>query len=154
MLAQVLIADGGWRHSAAATAGALYVWGWNKFGQLGVGKTDDVCAPMKVEALSGPGTQIKHLACGWKHTLAVTTKGDFYAMGRGANGQLGVAVSSDVYAPPPSSLSLPVFSHRGSLYCWQLPVLFSAPPSFLPRTAVTPPLSLLCIVVPMPALLL
>jgi hypothetical protein len=158
LLVQVLIADGGWRHSVAATAGALYVWGWNKFGQLGIGETDDVCVPMKLAALSGPGTQIKHLACGWKHTLAVTTKGDFYAMGRGTNGQLGVDVSSDVYAPAPSTLSRPVYYMRVDylqplmLDTHSLSHLRNAPP-FLPYIAAVPPVSLLCYVDPMPALL-
>ena len=43
---------GGWRHTVACDAeGQLWAWGWNKFGQLGVGSVDDVALPVLVEAL-------------------------------------------------------------------------------------------------------
>jgi alpha-tubulin suppressor-like RCC1 family protein len=92
---QVTLVDGGWRHSMAATAASLYAWGWNKFGQLGICHSQDKCSPTSVPLPSGPDTRVVRLSCGWKHTLLVTDKGDFYAMGRGTNGQLGAAVQSD-----------------------------------------------------------
>ena len=95
---QIVMVDGGWRHSVAATATALFAWGWNKFGQLGLGRSEDPCVPVKVDALSDSGASLDRVSCGWKHTIAVTTDGCFYATGRGTNGQLGMPVSSDVYA--------------------------------------------------------
>lgn len=97
--AQVMLVDGGWRHTIAATASGLWAWGWNKFGQLGLGRTADVCTPTAVEALSQEDTRMALVSCGWKHTLLVTEGGDFYAMGRGTNGQLGMPVASDQCAP-------------------------------------------------------
>eukprot|EP00898_Chlorokybus_atmophyticus_P004696 jgi/Chlat1/5227/Chrsp33S05078 len=44
---------GGWRHTVALTdEGKLYSWGWNKFGQLGVGNNDDQCSPQLVSTLA------------------------------------------------------------------------------------------------------
>jgi alpha-tubulin suppressor-like RCC1 family protein len=108
---QVKLIDGGWRHSMAATATAVYAWGWNKFGQLGIGQSKDICTPTRVTLPSGEGTSVVHLSCGWKHTLLVTGKGDFYTMGRGTNGQLGLAVHSDMCALRPMRLLSSLFAY-------------------------------------------
>lgn len=43
---------GGWRHTMAVTReGKLYAWGWNRFGQLGLGHTHDVKTPTPVLGL-------------------------------------------------------------------------------------------------------
>jgi alpha-tubulin suppressor-like RCC1 family protein len=41
-----------------------------------------------VEALAG--ARVVALACGWRHTLAVTARGEVYAWGRGVNGARAV----------------------------------------------------------------
>ena len=44
----------GWRHTISVSfAGALYTYGWSKYGQLGHGDFEDHLAPHKLEALSG-----------------------------------------------------------------------------------------------------
>ena len=111
--AQVTRVDGGWRHTVAATASGVWAWGWNKFGQLGLGRTADVCTPTAVEALSGEGARMELVSCGWKHTLLVTEAGEFYAMGRGTNGQLGVPVPSDQCAPTASHSSTTLQTRGG-----------------------------------------
>lgn len=58
----------------------------NKFGQLGLGHTNDEVTPRVVEALAGQPVSL--LSCGWRHTLAVTAAGEVYAWGRGVNGEL------------------------------------------------------------------
>lgn len=63
----------------------LYAWGWNRFGQLGLGSMDDANMPCKVD-LPGPVAQV---ACGWRHTLAVLKDDSAWSWGRGTNGQLG-----------------------------------------------------------------
>lgn len=93
---QVLRIDGGWRHTAATTEKNFYAWGWNKWGQLGIGKQGDVCVPEEVEGLQEP---ISLVACGWRHTLAVTAAGEVYSWGRNCSGQLGVGTMEDKYAP-------------------------------------------------------
>ncbi|CAL9191540.1 unnamed protein product [Musa hybrid cultivar] len=80
--------SGGWRHTMALTSdGRLYGWGWNKFGQLGVGDNDDHCSPVQVKL---PEEQkVKQISCGWRHTLALTERGNVFSWGRGTSGQLG-----------------------------------------------------------------
>lgn len=44
----------GWRHSISVSAsGALYTFGWSKYGQLGHGNFEDHLVPHKLEALHG-----------------------------------------------------------------------------------------------------
>ena len=93
---QVLLVDGGWRHTAAATQDNFYAWGWNKWGQLGIGRQGDVCVPVEVEGLQQP---ISLLACGWRHTLALTASGELYSWGRNCSGQLGIGSLEDKCAP-------------------------------------------------------
>ncbi|KAG2425442.1 hypothetical protein HXX76_013652 [Chlamydomonas incerta] len=104
---------GGWRHTMAADAeGNLYAWGWNKFGQLGLGDSEDRASPTPVtgfglaggaEAAAGAAAaaprRVALLACGWRHTVAVTEAGEVYSWGRGVNGQLGHGAEQDLYVP-------------------------------------------------------
>lgn len=97
--------NGGWRHTAAVTSeGHLYTWGWNRFGQLGLGHLDDVCEPSEVTSFSRADAAIALVTCGWRHTIAVTADGAVYSWGRGVNGQLGHGANLDVYAPPLAAL--------------------------------------------------
>lgn len=90
--------SGGWRHTMALTHdGKLYAWGWNKFGQVGVGNNVDHCAPVQVKI---PNEQkVVQVSCGWRHTLAVTEQGNVFSWGRGTNGQLGHGESVDRNMP-------------------------------------------------------
>ncbi|XP_022841811.1 ultraviolet-B receptor UVR8-like [Olea europaea var. sylvestris] len=90
--------SGGWRHTMALTTdGELYGWGWNKFGQLGVGDNSDHCSPIPVKF---PDDQkVVHVSCGWRHTLAVTDRHNVFSWGRGTNGQLGHGDSLDRNVP-------------------------------------------------------
>ncbi|CAN1787591.1 Ultraviolet-B receptor UVR8 [Linum perenne] len=90
--------SGGWRHSmAVASDGKLYGWGWNKFGQVGVGDNVDHCSPVQ---LKFPHDQkVVQISCGWRHTLAVTDRQNVFSWGRGTNGQLGHGESIDRNLP-------------------------------------------------------
>lgn len=90
--------SGGWRHTMALTSdGKLYGWGWNKFGQVGVGDNVDHCSPVQVKF---PHEQkVVHISCGWRHTLAVTERQNVFSWGRGTNGQLGHGESIDRNIP-------------------------------------------------------
>lgn len=96
---RVTLAAGGWRHTVAVDEGGrLFSWGWNKFGQLGLGNNKDCNSPHPV-AGALDGQQVSLLACGWRHTMAVSTSGQVYAWGRGVNGQLGVGEAVDRWTP-------------------------------------------------------
>ncbi|XP_007026937.2 PREDICTED: ultraviolet-B receptor UVR8 isoform X2 [Theobroma cacao] len=57
----------GARHSAILTDdGRVLSWGWNKYGQLGLGDTIDRNTPAPVPI---DGCLPKNVACGWWHTL-------------------------------------------------------------------------------------
>ncbi|KAK7247605.1 hypothetical protein RIF29_42491 [Crotalaria pallida] len=90
--------SGGWRHSMALTSnGLLFGWGWNKFGQIGVGDNFDRSSPVQVNF---PHDQkIVQISCGWRHNIAVTDRENVYSWGRGANGQLGHGETIDRNVP-------------------------------------------------------
>ena len=84
---------GGWRHSIAVTeADKIYTWGWNKFGQLGIRSNEDKYTPQAVEiGVKDQPLSVRHIACGWRHTLAITCQNgqsELWAWGRGVNGQV------------------------------------------------------------------
>ncbi|KAL5647446.1 hypothetical protein ACJX0J_041801, partial [Zea mays] len=59
----------------------------HQFGQVGVGNNDDHSSPGQV---SFPEDQkISQVACGWRHTLALSEKKNVFSGGRGTSGQLG-----------------------------------------------------------------
>ncbi|KAI5325691.1 hypothetical protein L3X38_034765 [Prunus dulcis] len=62
----------GARHSVILTEdGQLYSWGWNKYGQLGLGDSVDRNLPSQV---STDGCLPKNIACGWWHTLLLAER--------------------------------------------------------------------------------
>ncbi|XWS56618.1 hypothetical protein CRYUN_Cryun09bG0101800 [Craigia yunnanensis] len=63
----VKVVSCGARHSAVITEdGKVFCWGWNKYGQLGLGDVIDRNIPSEV-IIEGCGP--KNIACGWWHTL-------------------------------------------------------------------------------------
>lgn len=97
---QVKLVDGGWRHTVAVTEHGVFAWGWNKFGQLGLGTVDEnPSTPHKLAPFAGAGDPIEHITAGWKHTMFVTATGAVFATGRGNNGQLCMPVKADLCAP-------------------------------------------------------
>lgn len=72
----------GGRHSGICVRGKLYLWGWNKYGQIGNGNTKDVVTPVlvscpndKVSSLKNkksPNHHIKCVSLGWRYSAAVT----------------------------------------------------------------------------------
>lgn len=57
----------GARHSAIVSEdGKVFCWGWNKYGQLGLGDVIDRNIPVEVPM---ENCTPKNVACGWWHTL-------------------------------------------------------------------------------------
>ncbi|TQE08237.1 hypothetical protein C1H46_006204 [Malus baccata] len=66
------VASCGARHSVILTEdGQLFSWGWNKYGQLGLGDSVDRNIPSQV---SIEGCLLKNIACGWWHTLLLAER--------------------------------------------------------------------------------
>ncbi len=78
----------GSRHACALTsAGAVYCWGDNALGQLGLGDKDARNVPTEVTALTG--TTVTQITAGGNHTCALLESGAMKCWGAHDEGQLG-----------------------------------------------------------------
>ncbi|KAH0908901.1 hypothetical protein HID58_032222 [Brassica napus] len=88
----------GWRHTISVSySGALYTYGWSKYGQLGHGDLEDHLIPHKLEALGS--SVISQISGGWRHTMALTSDGKLYGWGWNKFGQVGVGDNIDQCSP-------------------------------------------------------
>jgi alpha-tubulin suppressor-like RCC1 family protein len=93
-----LIAGGS--HTCGLTvSGSVYCWGYNAYGQLGIGSADATPhgSPLRVAA---PTTPFLVLAAGESHTCGVTTEHTIYCWGLNSHGQLGNGSGSGFQAVP------------------------------------------------------
>uniref|UniRef100_H3D6D9 HECT and RLD domain containing E3 ubiquitin protein ligase 4 n=1 Tax=Tetraodon nigroviridis TaxID=99883 RepID=H3D6D9_TETNG len=78
----------GGAHSFAITlSGAVFGWGKNKFGQLGLNDTKDRWFPALLKSLRSQ--RVIFVSCGEDHTAALTKEGGVFTFGAGGYGQLG-----------------------------------------------------------------
>jgi uncharacterized repeat protein (TIGR02543 family) len=90
-------------HSVAVTtAGRVYAWGWNLFGQLGDDTTTDKSSPTLI-SFTGleDGETISDAFAGSAHSLAVTTSNRLYAWGYNPFGQHGDKTTISKIIPTP-----------------------------------------------------
>ena len=81
------------------SAGAVYTWGPNSFGELGFGDSGGpVAVPRRCLALEQH--RVTHVACGGHHTLALTSTHAVYAWGQNNCGQVGCGSTSKEEAEP------------------------------------------------------
>lgn len=98
----VQIAAGSFHMAALDSEGELYCWGLGKDGQVGQGTTLlHNTIPNVVPALKGQ--KVVQVACGGHHTAAITSDGNLWIWGRGADGQLGRADHLESVRAPRSS---------------------------------------------------
>ncbi|NXH30386.1 HERC5 ligase, partial [Myiagra hebetior] len=81
------IAAGGAHSITVSLSGAVYSWGKNSFGQLGLGDTKDRDCPSYVGALEHWKTVF--ISCGADHTAVLSKEGLVCTFGAGGSGQLG-----------------------------------------------------------------
>ena len=85
-------------HSAAISEGGeVLTWGAGSYGNLGHGDNTDVYSPKLVEALLGKSCI--SVACGSKHTLALTAAGGVFSWGYGGGGRLGCGDTRGFFRP-------------------------------------------------------
>jgi alpha-tubulin suppressor-like RCC1 family protein len=90
--------NGGYDHTCAlSTAGDVWCWGRNHYGQIGSGNIDNSALPSLVQGLP-PITRIT--AGGW-HTCALDAVGAAFCWGRGAYGRLGSGGEELELSPQP-----------------------------------------------------
>lgn len=91
------VAAGQYFSLAATSTGDLYAWGFNGFGQLGIGTTVNSDVPVKVTMPAG--VTVKAVGAGDNHSLAVTSTGAVYASGKNTFGQLGNGTTTQTTVP-------------------------------------------------------
>jgi alpha-tubulin suppressor-like RCC1 family protein len=92
-------------HTAAIkTAGTLWTWGYNFYGELGDGTLVDKSSPVQVGLL----TNWKQVACGYFYTAAIKTDGTLWTFGLNNHGQIGdgTSISTAVFKSTPVQVGL------------------------------------------------
>ncbi len=85
------IASGFYHSCALVRGGTVWCWGWNPFGQVGNGTTNNAQYAVAVSGLSG----VLAISAGDFHNCAVLTVGTVKCWGANFNGQLGSVTSPD-----------------------------------------------------------
>ncbi|EDO34592.1 predicted protein [Nematostella vectensis] len=93
----MLISAGGAHSFALSSSGALFGWGKNEYGQLGVHDTTDRPLPTLLKSLRSQG--VCYVSCGEKHTAVLTSDGGVFTFGCGTSGQLGHNSNHHEYTP-------------------------------------------------------
>eukprot|EP01130_Rhizamoeba_saxonica_P005107 TRINITY_DN204_c0_g1_i3.p1 TRINITY_DN204_c0_g1~~TRINITY_DN204_c0_g1_i3.p1 ORF type:complete len:294 (-),score=48.71 TRINITY_DN204_c0_g1_i3:374-1255(-) len=89
--------DCGWGHSIAlADTGELYVWGWGKDGQLGLGNDDTVTVPTVLDNIE---CKVKGAVAGNDTTFIIDENDNAYSFGDGSQGVLGLRANESSYRP-------------------------------------------------------
>jgi alpha-tubulin suppressor-like RCC1 family protein len=81
--------------TAITTSGALFAWGFNGNGNLGLGNTVSRSSPVQV----GTNTNWASTSGSANHTLAVTTTGQLWSWGQNNNGGLGLNNRTNYSSP-------------------------------------------------------
>ncbi|XP_070697614.1 probable E3 ubiquitin-protein ligase HERC4 isoform X1 [Pempheris klunzingeri] len=81
------ISAGGAHSFALTLSGAVFGWGRNKFGQLGLNDSNDRCFPALLKSLRSQ--RVIYVSCGEDHTAALTKLRGVFTFGAGGYGQLG-----------------------------------------------------------------
>ena len=92
--------------AAIKTDGTLWTWGYNTYGQLGLGDVIHRSSPTQVGSLMN----WKTVSCGFNYTVAIQTDGTLWSWGWNNSGQLGLGGDT-------ANKSSPV--QIGSLSTWQ-----------------------------------
>ncbi|MBI5016473.1 MAG: PKD domain-containing protein [Deltaproteobacteria bacterium] len=95
----VAVGAGAWNSFAITRKGALWAWGDDEFGKLGIGGSGEsgTCSPVpvKVEGLEG----VVAASGSRQHTLALTAEGLVWAWGGNAAGELGDGTTTPANRP-------------------------------------------------------
>uniref|UniRef100_A0A8B9L2S3 HECT and RLD domain containing E3 ubiquitin protein ligase 3 n=1 Tax=Astyanax mexicanus TaxID=7994 RepID=A0A8B9L2S3_ASTMX len=81
------ISAGGDHSFALSLSGAVFGWGRNSAGQLGLNDEQDRAVPCHIKFLRSQ--KVVYISCGDEHTAALTKDGGLFTFGNGSRGQLG-----------------------------------------------------------------
>ena len=120
------ISAGEYHNLALTTNRKLYVWGYNVYGQLGLGNTDTIDTPTQITGISG----IMEISAGRSKSNIVTREGDIYITGLNNLGQFGngtrenkteftlINTISDVYSAVSGNTYTMAISKEGTVWAW------------------------------------
>ncbi|XP_008552683.1 probable E3 ubiquitin-protein ligase HERC4 isoform X2 [Microplitis demolitor] len=91
------IACGGYHTIVVSKSGAIYAWGRNTFGQLGVNGIQSVYLPCQLRTLRN--SKVRHVSCGEDFSAFLTMDGGVFTCGAGMYGQLGHGSVSNEILP-------------------------------------------------------
>ncbi|XP_024115134.1 probable E3 ubiquitin-protein ligase HERC3 [Oryzias melastigma] len=91
------ITAGGDHCFAVSMSGAVFGWGKNKAGQLGLNDKQDRAVPCHIKFLRSQ--KVVYISCGDEHTAALTKNGGLFTFGDGSRGQLGHGSSNNELLP-------------------------------------------------------
>ena len=99
-LADVVDVSAGETHAMALdTAGALYVWGSNQHGRLGLGAIEEWGAERTTPTVVSSLPACARISAGNRHSACVSRNGGLYTWGCNADGRLGVGTTLDACTP-------------------------------------------------------
>jgi alpha-tubulin suppressor-like RCC1 family protein len=94
----VSLACGAFHSVVVAVDRTVWTWGNGSVGSLGMGSSrSNTAVPVQVKSLDG--ASVVQVACGARHTLALTQDGILYSWGYGKFGQLGLGHKRDMDTP-------------------------------------------------------
>ncbi len=127
----------GVRHTCALTSvGVAHCWGWNGYGELGIGYRAHQDRPQRVDgdigfdSITASSARRQYLYLSAPHTCALTGAGEVYCWGWNGYGQLGTGTGADHATPTPVAGDLRFVQVRaggthtcartaeGETYCW------------------------------------
>ncbi|XP_054634415.1 probable E3 ubiquitin-protein ligase HERC3 isoform X2 [Dunckerocampus dactyliophorus] len=91
------ITAGGDHSFALSLSGAVFGWGKNRAGQLGLNDKQDRAVPCHIKFLRSQ--KVVYISCGDEHTAALTKEGGLFTFGNGSSGQLGHGSTSNESLP-------------------------------------------------------
>ncbi|CAB3239386.1 unnamed protein product [Arctia plantaginis] len=92
-----LIACGSNHTFALSKSGAVFAWGKNSRGQLGLPERDNKCYPSHLKTLRN--VKVCHISCGEDFTVFLTLDGGVFTCGTGEYGQTGHGTTKDELVP-------------------------------------------------------
>jgi hypothetical protein len=91
-------ANGRYHCIARNSSGKVYCWGYNRWGELGIGSQDDRYHKPKLNQYLNNEFVID-ISCGHDHSLVLTNCGEVYAWGYNSLGQIGSGCNRDQLIP-------------------------------------------------------
>ncbi|XP_055628123.1 probable E3 ubiquitin-protein ligase HERC4 isoform X2 [Toxorhynchites rutilus septentrionalis] len=91
------IACGGNHSFAISKSGAIFGWGKNTFGQLGLNDLSSRCYPTQLKTLRS--LSVRYISCGDDFSVFLTNEGGVFTCGAGTFGQLGHGTCSNEILP-------------------------------------------------------